>query len=646
MNEPNAEDHLKGLLGGLNSSAERLQTLWFSFLTLTVYLSVVALTITHRMLLLKEAQVLPIVGLKVPLLPFFVIAPLLYVVVHFYTLMMLVLLARTAATFENELKYVFPIRSDQERFRAQVQNALFLQLLAGMQSEREGRNSWFLSAIAFATLAVAPVILMLLMQLQFLPYHHLGMTWWHRILVVSDALAVILLWSAYRSGGGEILSKRSFASKPLAFAVVLITFVGYSALYAGRWTGERWIGRSDDGVSPEIFGAPVGFRIFGVFPDHLIIRNQSIVDASLLKQKVAEKNAGEVRQSVWTYDLSERDLNHADFSGSDLRLVNLEAAWLERAVLSRTQLNGANLAKVHMDGVIAEQSELAGANLSSAKLDGANFASATFDSAQMPFVTSRGSNFAGSRMRGVSVIFANMDGSLFDYADLQLSVFGGGSLEASSFFETGLQAARFNGSDMRAARFQRDYMYRTRILDSNLVVSSSTKRLLADAVFSKIRFESVKRDSLMPNDVPITVDDVEDWYDSAIAGVQNSNAIKAKKEWANELLPGRDLNLKSEAVDLQSMINFLNSLPIDELGNQKAQATILADLACNAGNGPHVARGLMKWRFESLGEQLDGVKARLKKARTDRVTCPGVLEFKDNDWQKLEEMLPVDRDDN
>jgi hypothetical protein len=127
---------LDALLDSLNGSAERFQTLWFSFLGLTLYLAIAALATTHRDLLLNNPQNLPILNIKVELLPFYVIAPLLYLVFHFYLLMMLLLLARTAAEFDKQLRTTLADEPGRERYRARVENALFLQLLVGMKGER------------------------------------------------------------------------------------------------------------------------------------------------------------------------------------------------------------------------------------------------------------------------------------------------------------------------------------------------------------------------------------------------------------------------------------------------------------------------------------------------------------------------------
>src|ERR1700729_1895203 len=109
---------LDALLASLNGSAERFQTLWFSFLGLTLYLAITALTTTHRMLLLGEPHPLPILNIKVELLPFYVIALLLYLVLHFYVITMLSLLVRTAAPFEQQLWKTLPIEADRELYRA------------------------------------------------------------------------------------------------------------------------------------------------------------------------------------------------------------------------------------------------------------------------------------------------------------------------------------------------------------------------------------------------------------------------------------------------------------------------------------------------------------------------------------------------
>jgi hypothetical protein len=67
--EPGTKE-AEALAAALNHSAERVQTLWFSFLTFMVYLAIAAGTTTHRMLFLEEPLNLPVLNIKLPLLAF------------------------------------------------------------------------------------------------------------------------------------------------------------------------------------------------------------------------------------------------------------------------------------------------------------------------------------------------------------------------------------------------------------------------------------------------------------------------------------------------------------------------------------------------------------------------------------------------
>jgi hypothetical protein len=77
----------EALASALNHSAERVQTLWFSFLTFMLYLAIAAGTTTHRMLFLEEPLNLPVLNIPLPLFGFSILTPIVFVVLHFYTLL-------------------------------------------------------------------------------------------------------------------------------------------------------------------------------------------------------------------------------------------------------------------------------------------------------------------------------------------------------------------------------------------------------------------------------------------------------------------------------------------------------------------------------------------------------------------------------
>jgi hypothetical protein len=171
--------------------------------------------------------------IALPLLGFYILTPVIFVTFHFYMLLNLVLLARTAKSFEDALGRAFPEDGDaRETFRMRIENTLFVQLLVGGRLERKGINAKFLSLMALITLAVAPVALLLYLQIKFLPYHSEWITWWHRFLFV-DIVLVWTLWPDYRSGGGvRLWPKKSWwlllaggsSAAALVYAAMVATF--------------------------------------------------------------------------------------------------------------------------------------------------------------------------------------------------------------------------------------------------------------------------------------------------------------------------------------------------------------------------------------------------------------------------------------
>jgi hypothetical protein len=151
------------------------------------------------MLFLEEPLNLPVLNIKLPLLGFYILTPIIFVIFHFYMLLNLVLLARTAKSFEDAVMRAFPEDGEpRENFRMRIENTLFVQLLVGGRLEREGINAKLLSLMALITLALFPVLLLLMFEVRFLPYHSWQITWLHRGLLALDLALVWTLWPGYR----------------------------------------------------------------------------------------------------------------------------------------------------------------------------------------------------------------------------------------------------------------------------------------------------------------------------------------------------------------------------------------------------------------------------------------------------------------
>jgi hypothetical protein len=91
-------------------------------------------------------------------------------------------------------------KATREGLRRQLPSNIFVQFLAGPSDMREGGLGWLLRAIAWITLAIAPVLLLLFIQIQFLPYHSAPVTWTQRVALGLDLALIWWLWRKILSG--------------------------------------------------------------------------------------------------------------------------------------------------------------------------------------------------------------------------------------------------------------------------------------------------------------------------------------------------------------------------------------------------------------------------------------------------------------
>jgi uncharacterized protein YjbI with pentapeptide repeats len=469
--EPGTKE-AEALAAALNHSAERVQTLWFSFLTFMLYLAIATGTTTHRMLFLESPLNLPVLNISLPLLGFYILTPVIFVVFHFYMLLNLVLLAHTARTFEDALERAFPEDGDaRENFRMRIENTLFVQLLVGGRLEREGFNAKLLSLMALITLALAPVALLLMFEIKFLPYHSEWITWLHRGLLALDLALVWTLWPGYRSGWGVRLWPKSSwwlvapgigSAAALAYAAMVATFPDeriyvathslHSPIYLNPDTGEV---SSPDRPNWYAFIAPV---------NTLDLHGEDLIDDAKLAH-IIEKNESTADSQRWvaTLSLAGRDLTgaglqyadvrHVDFNYAILNRANLEFAWAEKALFAGAQLQGASLFAAQLQSARLDMAQLQGALLHSAKLQGASLFEAQLQGALLSYAQLQGALLSYAQLQGASLGFAQLQGASLDHAQLQGVVLNYASLQGVSLNNAQLQGASLGFAALQGGLF-------------------------------------------------------------------------------------------------------------------------------------------------------------------------------------------------
>ena len=396
------KEALDPLQKSLEDAASVSTVLWLSYLSVFFYIAVAVGGVTHSDLLLEKPLNLPVVNVAVPLVAFFVLAPILFIIIHSYTLVHFVILATKVGRFNDELRAQLPDAPDiREEFRRQLPSNIFAQFLAGPRDIRQGGLGWILLIVAWITLVIAPVLLLILIQSQFLPYHLPSVTWLHRCLIVADIILLWLLWPAVLQSRSKItwpFLRWPLVQKLWGFVFAGVSFVSIGLAFAvATYPGEtvndwiytysediRAVGALHDVHNFLYEGALNDFhpRRDSLFSNTLILRGFSVPEA----MKIDDRKLDTL---PYILSLNGRNLNGIIFSHADLRKVDLTGAQLKNASLDYVDLEEAQLGQANLEK----------AYLVHARLQGAQLRGSCLNQAQLAFADFRGSQLKGAHIR-------------------------------------------------------------------------------------------------------------------------------------------------------------------------------------------------------------------------------------------------------
>lgn len=361
--------NIEALERSLNDSATRVSTIWISFLIFSLYLLIAATTVEHRQLLLAEPIKLPVLNIDLPLWGFFFLAPILFVIFHVYVLLQVLLLGRTAAAYNEAIDRGVKSPTSNSVMRQRLANTLFAQIFSGSPRERDGWLGWLLKGMAWTTLAIAPILILLAFQFSFLPYHSHIATWTHRLLILIELASFLLIWPLALDAQQDLqwpkvgASIKRLASVPLrargvqspdgpsrfsfreqaALLSASIVFV-LGSLSLATFPGEPHVNLF---TGHSIYSVNCGrsflqeFRLVDLRYDRLILPRIDAVD----DEKLAKvQNAGKLRshapfQTERVRSFRDRDLRCASLAGADLRHVDFDGARLAGADLRSADLH-------------------------------------------------------------------------------------------------------------------------------------------------------------------------------------------------------------------------------------------------------------------------------------------------------------------
>lgn len=504
------------LLEAVNSSSDTAHTAWLIFIAIMSYLLIAVAGVSHKDLLLSREIPLPVLQVHIDLTRFFLFAPLVVVLFHVGVVSQLVMLARKTLELDKAIRQLEPTETRTHPLRLELHNFFFVQGIAG--PERSRVMGIFLHGMTWLTLVFVPVLLLLYIQVAFLPYHDVFITGMHRLALTCDIALLILI------GVFLIRSEVSFfqafwrmtLAHPISFALTsaLLIVVG-SFSYLVATIPDEWLdrqsrafwgtaqgsgpgsGRMTYGFVMPFVGQSADGKLFGIFERNLTVTDLDLVvdkdvtagEPTLILRGRNLRHARLDRTDLHQADLTGADLDGASLVGADLRGILMQCADINELLLSesreiarcasarqadftRARLTGARLAGVDMSEARLEDADLVDVDLSYAKLVATSFYGAHLEKADLTggvqlyianFATAslQGADLTGSRLYGADFTSAGLQGAVLAHAVLYGANLRDADLEGAELYKARVQGANLAGARIRAASMREAQIWQT-----------------------------------------------------------------------------------------------------------------------------------------------------------------------------------------
>jgi uncharacterized protein YjbI with pentapeptide repeats len=494
--------------------------LWLSYLFLFFYLFIAAAAVTHKDLFFENPVKLPFLNVELPLLGFFWLGPLLFIVLHAYVLLHFALLADKVGVFHVELVTQIKDHDTRRRLRRQLPSNIFVQYLAGPRDVRDSIMGLMLRAIALITLVVFPIALLVFFQLQFLPYHDAWITWWQRFAVLLDILLLWTLWPSIAQGKTTWISLRDFSrgkvialallsAAPLLLVFTIATFPGEwldTKLPPFRFVPTQWptdqpkeseetLGNGsepadgNEGKELRTFWQKVNDRVKSMSwtsPHDLLVAG----DVDLIARKPG---------SLWSNRLVLPGIDvidHTKFDSEDKiaalpETLSLRGRHLEGAILIGDGLRRVDLTGAQLQGANLQRADLRGAKFGCAatgredeSYDCTNLQLASLSSAQL-----QGVSLEWLDLRGADLIGTELQDARLDNAKLQKARLDAAKLQRASLIATQLQGAWLDEADLQGAQLDKAQLQEARLNGASLKGASLKDTQLQGASLDEAKLQ-------------------------------------------------------------------------------------------------------------------------------------------------------------
>lgn len=454
------DDRLECIRASTNTSISTTQKFNISFLLFFVYTGILAASTTDYDLLIGTVTKIPLLDIELSILGIYAVIPVLIVLCHLSLFIYLYQTSQRVHRYCTLLKDL--VIKNHHEYLLQLNVFPPAQMLFGCHFK--GSSKFFDKMLFVVFNIITPLVLLLFIQIRFLPYHHHYITQYvHRFAVLLDATAILIFlpkiysvsgrwsdWLHYRIKSTSVVWPRKLQKSLFLFALFFPVILSVSVFTlpgegVERIMGFKWATEilCDSRCAP--------------FHRNLNLQNEVLVrePPPLEIQAKYEKSLDEY-EIVWKkytkgLMLKNRDFRFANFTGSNLINADLSDSNLQGATLRETKLINANLSGTKLDGADLVLADLRGANMRSTRAIGALFGKR--DHSECYGADLRGANLTAANLNFASMIATRAEGANMQYANLLGTSWYLSNLKATKFAPSFLIGADFENADLRGANF-------------------------------------------------------------------------------------------------------------------------------------------------------------------------------------------------
>jgi len=471
--------YIASLIGSINDGAKAAQTGGLTMLAVAVYLVATVISTTDEVLLRGTFVQFSNIGVSVPVVASYALAPIVFLFLHVHTLIRYDMLAENLRLLDRELDTTLPRKEDQERCRQLLANVEFVQYWGSRPGSRW--HSVIYKVVVWIMLVVIPILVFLATQISFLRYQDFFVTYVvHMGCLALDLAALVTFW--YRQGrrkqDWQAAGRRRTLVLKAAPALALFVF---SAVYLGIPPVERTtteaplIGRTPIEAAQHLLTFhPLDSgtcRMLGWgcrYPrlDHRLLVQEKPEGEVLFKLRTGEGDLKKLLvrvdalflrgRSFRFADFEKSEFYDADFQDADLRQARLEDVRLQGADLESAQMQGANLWNADMQGTNLRDAQMQGAEMKGAEMQGADLRGAEMQGANLGIAQLQGADLERAELQGAYLGLAQLQGAYLGFAQLQGASLGGARMQGANLYGAEMQGAnlrhaQLQGADLRAA---------------------------------------------------------------------------------------------------------------------------------------------------------------------------------------------------